>query len=105
MSEKRFTIKVQGDWFGIVDNYSADKVCVINGIRTEIEAEWLCDLLNNLHEENIRLKKDFDSCSHNWALLYDEAKKKVEALTKENWELERENEKLENRLWKCQNVR
>lgn len=65
----------------------------------------LCKELNTLYDENIRLKKDFDSCSHNWALLYDEAKEKVEALTKENWELERENEKLENRLWNCQNVR
>ena len=58
-----------------------------------------------LHEESIRLKRDFDSCSHNWALMYDEAKEKVEALTKENLELEQENEKLENRLWNCQNVR
>lgn len=79
--------------------------------------DWLddkevVDLLNALHEENIRLKRDFDSCSHNWSIMYDEAKEKVEELTKEKWELkqenkqlEQENEKLENRLWNCQNVR
>ena len=69
------------------------------------QREKICDLLNKLHEENIRLKRDFNSCSHNWALMYDEAKEKVEALTKENSELEQENEKLENRLWNYQNVR
>lgn len=57
MTNKRFTIKPQDDLFGVVDNYSADKVCVINGIRTEIEAEWLCDLLNELNDENQKLKK------------------------------------------------
>lgn len=61
--------------------------------------------LNALHEENIRLKRDFDSCSHNWSIMYDEAKEKVEKLTEENWELEQENERLENKLWNCQNVR
>ena len=28
-----------------------------DGIRTEIEAEWLCELLNELHEENEQLRK------------------------------------------------
>lgn len=51
MTEKRFTIKPQDDLFGVVDNYSPDKICVINGIRTEIEAGWLCNLLNELHED------------------------------------------------------
>ena len=58
MTEKRFTIKPQNDLFGVVDNYSADKVCVINGIRTEIEAEWLCKDMNALNDENEQLKKD-----------------------------------------------
>jgi len=53
---KRFTIKSQDDLFGVVDNYSADKVCVINGIRTEIEAEWLCKDMNTLNDENEQLK-------------------------------------------------
>lgn len=57
MTEKRFTIKPQDDLFGVVDNYSADKVCVINGIRTEIEAEWLCNVMNTLNDENEQLKQ------------------------------------------------
>ena len=58
MTVKRFTIKPQDDLFGVVDNYSADKVCVINGIRTEIEAKWLCKDMNTLNDEIDRLKKD-----------------------------------------------
>ena len=54
---KRFTIKPQDDLFGVVDNYSPDKVCVINGIRTEIEAEWLCKDMNTLNDENEQLKQ------------------------------------------------
>ena len=53
---KRFTIKPQDDLFGVVDNYSADKVCVVNGIRTEIEAKWLCNVMNDLNDENEQLK-------------------------------------------------
>lgn len=55
---KRFTIKPQDDLFGITDNYTADKMNVINGIWTEIEAKWLCDLLNELNDENEQLKKE-----------------------------------------------
>lgn len=58
MIAKRYTIKPQDDLFGVVDNYSADKVCVINGIRTEIEAKWLCKDMNTLNDEIERLKKD-----------------------------------------------
>lgn len=57
---ERFTIKPQDDLFGVVDNYSADKVCVVNGIRTEIEAKWLCDLMNELNNENINIKKQLN---------------------------------------------
>lgn len=56
MIAKRYTIKPQDDLFGVVDNYSADKVCVINGIRTEIEAKWLCKDMNTLNDENEQLK-------------------------------------------------
>ena len=58
MTEKRFTIKPQDDYFGVTDNYSPDKVCVVNGIRIEIEAKWLCDLMNELNDENVHLKKE-----------------------------------------------
>ena len=57
MTEKRYTIKSQDDLFGIVDNYSPDKICVINGIWTEIEAEWLCKDMNTLNDENEQLKQ------------------------------------------------
>lgn len=57
MIAKRYTIKPQDDLFGVVDNYSADKVCVINGIRTEIEAKWLCEDMNILNDENKQLKQ------------------------------------------------
>lgn len=85
MSEKRFTIKPQDDYWAVIDNHNDDKVCIINGIHTEIEAIWLCDFMNeqqsiideqkiaidemitdykNLEKENEMLKK--------WLLLYDE---------------------------------
>ena len=47
MSEKRFNIKPQDDYWAVVDAYNEDKVCIINGIHTEIEAIWLCALLND----------------------------------------------------------
>lgn len=48
---KRFTVKPQDNYFGVTDNLTEDKVNVVNGIRTEIEAKWLCDLLNELDEK------------------------------------------------------
>ena len=65
MTEKRFTIKSQDDLFGVVDNYSADKVCVVNGIRTEIEAKWLCDVLNDLNDENEHIKHTIKEAYNN----------------------------------------
>ena len=63
MTEKRFTIKPQDDYWAVVDNYNEDKVCIINGIHTEIEAIWLCDFMNeqqatiqSLKEENKKLR-------------------------------------------------
>ena len=57
MTKKRFTVKSQDDYFGVVDNNTEDKVCVVNGIHTEIETEWLCDLLNEQHETIKALEK------------------------------------------------
>ena len=62
---ERFTIKPQDDLFGVVDNYSADKVCIVNGIRTEIEAKWLCDLMNELNNENINIKNTIKEAYNN----------------------------------------
>ena len=64
MIAKRYTIKPQDDLFGVVDNYSADKVCVINGIRTEIEAKWLCKDMNTLNDENEQLKQQIGNLEH-----------------------------------------
>ena len=79
---KRFTAEFDKQYSRFYDN--GEEI-------TKIEVVLL---LNKLHEENIRLKRDFDSCSHNWALMYDEAKVKVEELSKENNELKAEIEKL-----------
>ena len=62
---ERFTIKQQDDYFGVTDNYSADKVNVVNGIRTEIEAEWLCELLNELNDENTHIKNTIKEMYNN----------------------------------------
>lgn len=59
MNDKRFTIKSQDDYWAVVDNYNDDKVCVINGIHTEIEAVWLCDLLN---EQQATIEEYEDFC-------------------------------------------
>lgn len=56
MRKKRYSIKPQDDYFGIVDEYNEDRVCIVNGIHTKLEAEWLCDELNGLHDENVTLK-------------------------------------------------
>lgn len=78
---KQFTI---ADGFKIVAIRNNGKI--MNSIQ-------VCDKLNELAEENTRLKeerKGFEGCSHNWGILYDEAKNKVEELSKENRELKKE---------------
>lgn len=47
---------------------------------TTYSIDELIELLNQFQKEN----KGFESCSHNWSMLYDEAKNKVEELSKEN---------------------
>ena len=46
MNDERFTIKPQDDYWAVIDNHNDDKVCIINGIHTEIEAIWVCDFMN-----------------------------------------------------------
>lgn len=58
---KRYTIKSQDDYFAITDNYSFDKVCIINHIRTKLEAEWLCGEINELNDECEELKQENQS--------------------------------------------
>ena len=44
----------------------------------KLNANDVVALLNEQHEEIEKLKREFDSCGHNWALMYDETKEKVE---------------------------
>ena len=85
MSKKRFAIKSQDDYWAVIDNHNDDKVCIINGIHTEIEAIWLCDFMNeqestiNKLKEELKLEQDFAS---RW-------QKESEVLVKENEQLEK----------------
>lgn len=92
MSDERFAIKPQDDYWAVIDNHNDDKVCIINGIHTEIEAMWLCDFMNeqqatiNKLQEELKLEQDFASrwqkesemlakeneMLKKWLLLYDE---------------------------------
>lgn len=109
MTEKRFTIKPQDDYFDIIDNNTADKVNVINSIRTEIEAKWLCDLMNELNEENEQLKQrnrelqgELQDANLGLSLwnaedtILEEDKKQLQ---KENKELKRQMNRLYNYFW------
>lgn len=113
MTEKRFTIENDIE---MKDNWNINKRCYHFG--NGFDAKDCCNMLNELQEENKRLKsinqancdyigdfeddfirlaeenkelkqeiKGFEGCSHNWGILYDEAKNKVEELSKENQEL------------------
>lgn len=59
MSEKRFAIKPQDDYWAVIDNHNDDKVCIINSIHTEIEAIWLCDFMN---EQDKKIKALQNTC-------------------------------------------
>lgn len=87
MSEKRFTIKSQDDYWAVVDAYNSDKVCIINGIHTEIEAIWLCDFMN----EQQSMIENFTSQLQ--GLCND-----FERVVSENSVLRKENEQLKKRL-------
>ena len=80
MSEKRFTIKPQDDYWAVVDNYNDDKVCIINGIHTKIEAIWLCDFMNEQQDQIIYWKHKVSSLL--WILSQFD-KEKVKELLKE----------------------
>lgn len=85
MTKKQFTnvnheIWQNGEWW-----------CSAGG---EHCADVIATALNEQHETITRLKKRFDSCSHNWALMYDEARNKVEKLSKENKQLKLQNQRL-----------
>ena len=76
MTEKRFAIKPQDDYWAVVDNHNEDKVCIINGIHTEIEAMWLCDFMNEQQS------------------IIDEQKIAIDEMITDYKNLEKENEQL-----------
>lgn len=88
MSEKRFTIKSQDDYWAVVDNYNT--VCIINGIHTKIEAIWLCDFMNEqqsiIHKDEISINTMMSN---------------MEKLEKENEQLRKDKEILKERLREC----
>lgn len=94
MSEKRFTIKPQDGYWAVVDNYNTvriidndieyDKVCIINGIQTEIEAVWLCDFMNEQHSIICRDEISIKTMMFNMEKL--EAENEQLRKEKEYWE-------------------
>lgn len=78
MSEKRFTIKPQDDYWAVVDNYNDDKVCIINGIHTEIEAIWLCDFMNEQQSTISSLQTELELTANTKLFSRKELERKVE---------------------------
>lgn len=81
--KKRFAIKPQDNYWAVIDNHNDDKVCIINGIHTEIEAIWLCDFMN----EQQSMIEDLTS---QLEIFCDD----FERVVSENSVLQKENEKL-----------
>lgn len=100
MTEKRFTIKpsmIVDDVTVIIDNQKEYTFPVLDSTLNYM----FCKALNELADENKKLKqeiKGFEGCSHNFGLLYDEVKNKVEELSKANKELKSENVNIMNDL-------
>lgn len=53
----RYIVKTQDDYFNVTDTYN--NVPIVNGIRTEIEAEWLADHINTLNDEKDIITDDY----------------------------------------------
>lgn len=90
MTKKRFKVTdgrddiFSCDWS--VTDY-ADGGIVHHPMTSENMANVMCNLLNELNDEKIQMEKEFNGELHNWGILYDEAKNKVDELSKENNEL------------------
>ena len=51
---ERYIVRPQDDYFGVYDTVC--EVNIVNGIRTEIEAEWLCKVVNRYEYEKNNLE-------------------------------------------------
>ena len=112
MSENRFTIKPQDDYWAVVDNHNDDKVCIINGIHTEIEAIWLCDFMNDQQEliEELQVSDEMGwkraehfekKCPkelHNKKMYIKRVEYKVQKFKEENEQLHQKNTKLISKI-------
>lgn len=88
----RYIVRTQDDYFNVTDTYN--NVPIVNGIRTEIEAEWLCNTLNELEGENKVLKKGNRYFYDEHKRVVDEYQNKIKKLENENQELKQENKKI-----------
>ena len=82
MIEKRFKI---ADYPTDIIDVATDKKYPVSSYATHMEI--ICDLLNDFNDENERLKRHYNSLSHNNGLLYDECTNKINVLKKENEQL------------------
>lgn len=90
MIEEVFGLTETGE---LINNETGRVYCVKG-----ISALDLQDELNKLIKENKELKeerKGFEGCSHNWGILYDEAKNVIKELDEENNELKQRIQRLE----------
>lgn len=91
----RYIVKTQDDYFNVTDTYN--NVPIVNGIRTEIEAEWLADHINTLNDEKDIITDDYtdlhekyDELRTKWVRLSDE----FATIHIENMDLKKENKKI-----------
>ena len=49
-----------------------------------VDVEAICDKLNEYENKLEQKEREFNSCAHNWTIMYDEAKEVIKELEKEN---------------------
>lgn len=52
-----------------------------------VDIEAICDKLNEYENKLEQKEREFNSCAHNWKIMYDEAKEVIKELEKENNDL------------------
>lgn len=95
----RYIVKTQNDYFNVTDTYN--NVPIVNGIRTEIEAEWLADHINTLNDEKdiitddyTDLQEKYDELETNWLRL----STVFSTIYTENVDLKKENKGLKEQI-------